>query len=221
MMRFGIMASAVAAAAISLELTAAPVITINGSSFTFSGVSFGAPAAGRKIVVGIVCYSSTARQFSSVTIGGISASLVIRLDGSNGTANANTAIYEATVPDGTSGDIVVTMSQLSHNCGLAVYRMLNAGAVVSSGSDTTSPYQAVLNIPAGGAAIGVARIASDQTATWSGLTETVDQVVESGVTGMTSAGSTFASAQSGYTVGVTPSSSNTRNRMVAAAWEPV
>lgn len=218
MIRDLLMAAAGVFKAISLSLTGAYVTTSGGTSFTFTNVSFGDEAPNRKIVVGVITYATLGRTYSSVTIGGVTASLVIKLDGAGNPAA--TALYEADLPSGTSGDVTVTVSGSVQCFGISVYRMIDAGSVSGTYSDSTDPYQAAIDVPSGGAAIGFGRIVSTQTATWSGLDETVDQIVESGVTGMTSASKTFAAAQSGYAVQMTPSGSSANNRLLVASWGP-
>lgn len=75
------------------------------SPVTFSNVDFGTEAADRYIIVGYSTRNDT-RTINSVTIGGVSATILVQ----QGDGNTTTGMAIAAVPTGTSGDVVVTLS---------------------------------------------------------------------------------------------------------------
>lgn len=78
----------------------------NATTRTLTGVSFGAAAADRYIFLAFGTYNNGSAWNSSVTIGGVSATLIAKQR--NGTANGNSEIWAALVPTGTTGTIVIT-----------------------------------------------------------------------------------------------------------------
>ena len=82
------------------------------TTYTFSALSFGTEDANRRIIVAIGAYGGTQlRTISSVTIGGVTATAITGIDVASSTSYTfKTAIYEAAVPTGTTGNVVVTFS---------------------------------------------------------------------------------------------------------------
>lgn len=102
-----------------------------GRSFTFSDVDFGAPDSGRYILVVIPCYHSSNPGSFSISIGGVSATILTRhpIDAWAGGVQAY-----AKVTNGWSGDITITHSAgNSGYMGLGVYRLVDVKTVPTSG----------------------------------------------------------------------------------------
>lgn len=129
-----------------------------GTSQTFT-VNFGAAHADRRIIVGIVSRINTSGgtgPISSVTIGGVAATLY---GNENTMSNCTTAV--AHVPNGTSGNIVITYSRPPVAMSVAVYRALNFNSYVPTSlgylhqTTTTNPSVTLPNfaIPADGVGI--------------------------------------------------------------------
>ena len=76
------------------------------SPYTFSSANLGTASADRHIVVGRVTRDSN-KDASGITVGGVSASLVVR---ATGTDRGRAEIWIAAVPTGATGDIVITYS---------------------------------------------------------------------------------------------------------------
>ena len=76
----------------------------NQNPVTFSNADFGTEAADRYIIVGYSTRNDS-RTINSVTIGGISATILVQ----QGDGNTTTGMAIAAVPTGTSGDVVVTL----------------------------------------------------------------------------------------------------------------
>ena len=107
--------------------------TSNTSSYTFSSQSLGTAASDRKIYVGVGASAvSTAYSFSSVTVAGVTATQIVAGNADNNNSFQPFAIYEADVPSGTTGDVVVNLSGTMANCAIALYRATGAGPIVYS-----------------------------------------------------------------------------------------
>jgi hypothetical protein len=103
-------------------------------SQTFSGVSFGAASASRRIYVGVTAGSSTnGATISSATIGGVSAT-IFTLKASGGSFSTGVHnILVASVPSGTTGDISITYSAgLNNPKNIHVYRVVGQTTAVGS-----------------------------------------------------------------------------------------
>ena len=172
----------------------------NATEYTFSSESFGAADAGRYIVATVSARKSGgATTLASVTIGGVSATIVEQINNTASHCN-NAAIAIAKVPTGTSGDIVVTWNDPMVRCTLGVYRLVGIDSPTPADSSTSTANDPTyaLDVPAGGAAIGVALTADANSCTWSGLTEDFDGTLETYVT-YTGASGAFESEQTDLT----------------------
>lgn len=176
---------------VEISLTANALSTTDLTTYTFSGCSFGAAASNRIIAVGIVIgmAGTTSTAISSVTIGGVSASQAATVLGISSASAVNpavrSAVWTAVVPNGTTGDIVVTMAAAVRSCAIDVYRLVNADITpyhtATFATNAASVFSAALNLIAGGAAIGVFGSHDSVTTTWTNLTEQTDRAVEGGV----------------------------------------
>jgi len=205
--------------------------TYNGA--VFQGLSFGAAAAGRYIVVAIGSRANAARSISSVTIGGVSAAVVS--DGvttcvANDTSGGAdlTALWIANVPTGTTGDVVVTFSGAMLRCAISLFRMTgNASATASQVKvDTTltgQVYSVAIDSPANGGIIGgywCSLSAGTGSVTWAGITEAVDGTVETTSSNYSAASGTFFAAQSALTVSGTQGGTASLGGLAVASWGP-
>lgn len=148
-------------------------ITSGGSTsdlttYTFSGISFGNENPTREIFFAFNWSSTTARTVSSVTIGGVTATLTTNYSA----ATSGCRIAFARVPTGTTGDVVVTMSAQCIRLAYGLYRVVNRtnrgqnendsfGDGVSSQSSPLT--NSSVTVPAKGFAIGVAGVNVDNT----------------------------------------------------------
>lgn len=196
------------------------VSTADTNAYTFSAEDLGAAASDRNIIVTIMSRSTTGGiTISSVTIGGVSATITGQTNAGAGPSNVG-GIVIAEVPTGTSGDIVVTFSASMLRCGIGVYRATGLTSINASDSDSTNALAAPsvsLDVPANGFVIGGAATATSTTTTWTELTETFDGVIESALT-HTGALKEYASAQTGLTMTAT-FGSNSSSIGVFASWE--
>lgn len=207
---------------VSITLVANEVDATDATTFTFSDVPFGAPNANRKIVV--VAVGEDVNTISAISMGGVGGSSVIETS-SGGAAPVRVFIYQADVPTGLTGDIVVTWDGSAAHCGIGVWRITGCGTGPSAAEDTGTsfgahPLTASMNVSAGGVILAAASSNNSDTYTWAGTTESYDETVEGG---QTHSGShdLFAAAQSGLTVSATLSGSGGgREAYSAASWAP-
>jgi hypothetical protein len=152
--------------------------TANATTYTFSSQNLGTADAGRYIAVGVGGRGFA--SISSVTVGGVSATIVSQLE--NGSSSNVAGIAIAAVPTGTTGDIVVTWNEAGLRMGISVYRITNlTSPTISDVSTSTANDPSVtLDIPVNGIGMGMALAqTSSGTASWTGMTEDADFNVES------------------------------------------
>jgi hypothetical protein len=190
------------------------------STVTFAGVSLGAAASNRKIVV--AWGGGGNYTLSSATIGGVSASAIVSDAQST---NLRVGIIIADVPTGTTGDVVLNFSSAAvSRPTIAVYRVVDLASSTAhaTASDTTASSGVVsttINVPANGFVIASSYDLDGASATWgAGMTEDSDQFVGSQSV-HSAASDTVTTAESGKTVSCTSSNgSATRIAVVAASW---
>lgn len=132
--------------------------TDNLTTYTFSSVNFGAADAGRYIVAAAAGRTgSSGVTVSSITIGGVSATIVVQDNNNSGGDNV-VALAAAAVPSGTSGDVVVTFSTGMVRALVGLYRVTGIDGVddFQALSSTAAPPSVALDIPANGIAIALA-----------------------------------------------------------------
>lgn len=137
---------------------------VDGTSFTFSSKALGAADANRVIIIAGSFRAATAVTVSSLTVGGVSATLDIEArETSSGVTEAFVA--HAAVPTGTTGDVVLTLSASTARAAITVYRVTKYAAATPSktGSGTRGvsdgTMTANLTAPDIGFQIGAAYIA--------------------------------------------------------------
>ena len=191
-----------------------------GTSFTFADQALGDAAADRKLVV-ITGAGSSAASVSAMTIAGVSAAEVVCI----GTAESNSEMWQADVPTGTSGDVVITYSISIHNTGIGIFRITGAGTGPTAPSDTASDSQAdpialTITVPKDGVCIAGACDDSTSTHTWAELTKVYSASASGGSRMHTGALLNSATLQTDLPVTCTFSSTVSQETGVAASWAP-
>ena len=151
------------------------------SSETFSSKSFGAADSGRTIYVAIMAGHSdtiTDEVVSSVTIGGVSASVVKRSNHDNsGNFPFEACIWKAAVPTGTTGDVVVNYNNAPSNAvgmAISIYRVLGeSGTLYDFATDTASSLTLDVDTVVNGFVIACAATQNGTALSWSGVTEDI------------------------------------------------
>jgi hypothetical protein len=209
--------------AVTIAFTDQTSSTTDLTTYTFSSRAIGDAAGDRKVVVAAVGQRVSA-SIASVTVGGISASLVIAQPVNDGSRTVE--LWQAAVPTGTTADIVVTFNTgASAHCGIGVWAVYGAG---SAAHDTlgsiASPGTGTIDVPGGGVLIGATMDNSvDGSVVWSaGPTEDFDANINDGggESNTSGASASYPSAQTGLTVTVAYSGTSppTRQAMAAASW---
>lgn len=187
-----------------LTYLSSAVDTTNTTAYTYSAVAIGTAHFNRRIVVGVIFDDSGDSPLASLTVGGVAATLVKSQDSA-------VALYIALVPTGTTADIVVTYATAANRSAIGVWRL---DGVTSNTPHHTIGIQGTgtsvgeeIQIPAGGAAVGIASLSSSASMTWTGLTENFDSTVEATRTlsgaSLTSVAAQALTASIAYTVGPT------------------
>jgi hypothetical protein len=203
---------------VSIAFIARHEDSVDRSTYTFASVTLGR-------LVCVKTGAGTAVTVSSMTIGGVSATLVKRQQDTGGPpAEQNVEIWCANSNVSGTGNIVVTLSGTASQCGIGVFSAANinptahdiAGAGRSGGSSDITD---TIDIPAGGGALLVCSDASGSATafTITGLTERYDALVESPQT-HGGASDNFAAAQTGLTLTVQASAAAGRACFAAASF---
>ena len=201
--------------AASISFLQRTVDTSNATVYTFSGQNLGAAATDRVIVCFALDGTGTGTP-SSVTIGGVAASLVLTPT----TVRKNTLWY-ATVPTGTSGDVVVTSGSAQTEMGIALWRLTGTGGPYDFGQSDANPGTTDISVPAGGVALaGMGDGGYSHTGyTWTGLTEDFDENIGVTNTNWSGASATNATAQD-LTITATPAHALSNSGFQAVSFGP-
>jgi hypothetical protein len=192
------------------------------TTITYASLAFGAADANRTIAVAIAARMTTVNTISSVTIGGIAATLVagsvVQVSGTNG---ANSAIYQAAVPSGTTGDVVVTYGAAAARTGVSVYRLITGTPTATSANTyanaSGNPAAAAITIPSGGKGFAaVFQTSGTSVYTWSNATPSGgDYQVSAGGASRFSSATVTSTGSPSADVG-----SATSQILTTAAWGP-
>lgn len=200
-------------AALTLEHTDdAGLNSVASSSYTFPSVNLGAPSGDRLVIVGVGLRDAAAGtpQTSSLTIGGVSATLI---DLFTGTARSYTMWY-AVVPSGTTADIVANLNGVSCDqagCVVWTLKNYNSATPVGYGSEDSG---GTLATEEGGVAVAFMGVNRNTTMTFTNITEVADFVVGGECT--MGGGSHHNTPATSLTISITSASSFPRG--VYASW---
>lgn len=182
------------------------ILTTGASTYTFTAQNFGAERPDRVIILSFAtrAVGNVAITASSVTIGGISATIAVQ----QRNFNINTCmamIAYATVPTGASGDVVVTLSHSTLRASASLYLASGIATTVSdSGTSTATNPTYDIDVPAKG--IAVAAVAAPVTSyVWTGLDERYDTNISGSAPQVSGASNSFDTVQTNLTVTATPS----------------
>jgi hypothetical protein len=138
----------------TVEWTGQSVLAGAGSSVTFSGISIGAAATGRRVFISIYSNAGAQAALSGVTINGLACTQLqhIQRDGATWTS----LYVSPEVASGTTANIVVTYANAPNAVALATFRALNMASwtatyALASGSTQHSFTAASTNIKPAGA----------------------------------------------------------------------
>lgn len=145
----------------------------NLTTYSFTGVNFGAPSTTRLIVICIAGYRDAGGTIVSATIGGVAATIHANTSIGNGSC----ALISAIVPAGTSGTVVITWSVLQAATTIDVYAIDNITSTtpVFVIVDTTSPLSQNITYSPNTVVIAHAKAYTGGSFTWSGSAGLVEQ----------------------------------------------
>lgn len=174
----------------SFSYTDVDVSGTNASSYNFT-VTVGAARTGRVIVVAIVFRASPAQTISSVTIGGVSATLLVSAP-NTASGVTEVALYSAAVPTGASPlTVAVSLTGTALRCGCGTwtcYDLTSPTAAADTATDIAgNPASLPLNVQSGDIVIGAAALGPSLTAAWTQLSENFDLDIEAAGNAMTGA----------------------------------
>ncbi len=193
---------------IAVEFLESRVSSSDGREFSWSSVDFGDASDDRMIVVvvhGSEASGDTGLPMDTVTIGGVSASLIESASHDPGAA-VDIAFYWAAIPTGTSGDIVTNFKIGSprRNAGIGVWAITGSDtvAVYDTATDAGEPLSVTIDLASSGVLLAATSSRTAAPASWTGPTEDYDDDM-GGVDATddyASGASQQTTAQSGYTV---------------------
>lgn len=166
-------------------LQAATPDTTDTDTYTFSSQNLGTAAADRYIIVAAAGRTvSTDLNISSITVGGVTATVVQSAQSAVGDNDLTIAI--AAVPTGTTGDVVVTYNTTSLRCQICLWRATGLASATPTDTDQddgepgTHDPSVSLTVP-NGFAVGIVSNDASTSVTWSGLTnKRYDDTLEGG-----------------------------------------
>lgn len=209
---------------VSVSFGSAKAQSASGST-TVTSLSIGEAAANRTVIAAVALNDSRASEPTSVTIGGITATL--RFIGKNETAGGNPScigFWTATVPTGTTADVFVVFGGTSDFLGVATFYAygLDSQDVSSSASSAAAPASGTVTISENRFAIAVAisgGASGGPTATWTNATEVFDSVSSAGFNTRMSGAIINSNFQQTLTVTCTWTSTTSGGRIFSlASW---
>lgn len=200
--------------------------TANGSSVTFAGASIGAADGARTVLV--IAQSNTAAvttTVTNITVAGNSTTLAVATSG----GQIGIAARYLALALGTTADVVVTHGntggQSSLNMSCVVYRVLNVTSVLSSSAPAQAGATTSMTLNSNtlnntvGAALGLSVSGTNRTFTWTGLTEDVDEIVETTQATQSAASAAFTATESPRSISYTLDAAPTRHRGVCVVFQ--
>jgi len=166
-------------AARSLSYRTAAVDETDTNSYSFASQDFGTADANRHLIIAITGEAvSGSIAISSVTIGGVSATITVQASSDDATKGV-AGIAIAAVPSGATGTVAVTFNANARYAGIAVwaaYNLASATAVdtASSTSGTADPTSLNVDTAINDFVIAVGRSDNASSAAWTGVTKRFD-----------------------------------------------
>lgn len=184
-----------------IQYVHAELMATGGTTQTYSGVPLGDAASDRLVVIWVHMAIGGAADLTSATIAGISATKVLEVDGTNSCS----AIIQAVVPSGTTGNVVVNWSASVARGGIGVWALYNLQSTTPHDFDApagggVATRSVSLDFAAGG--IGIAGIGNNESpSTWTNATERFD--LQGASNGISGADYTAATAEIGRSISAT------------------
>jgi hypothetical protein len=187
----------------------------SSSVATIAGLTFNAAAGDRIIAAAIATEADV--TFSGVTIGGVTAT--VRGAATFASPARKSEIWSASVPTGTTGDVVVTLASGDATISVGTFSITGADTTPTD-SDTAGGTLSTISITAltvatdGGAIAAFCNSFGGAAVTWTGATEAFD--VDSGASYQHSAAITTTAG----TNTITADGATANQSLVGVAWGP-
>lgn len=177
--------AALSAFAPKLQYLETDTSTSSASVYTFSSKNFGKEYTGRHIIVGVAGRKSGSgsETVSSITIGGVTATLTLQDYNDESGVNVG-CLAIASVPTGTSGDIVVTFGSTMSHCDIFIYNINFVNSITAhdtasakTGSTLSITSSDEFDLPINGVAVALAlgnQTGSGSAVTWTTVSEDTD-----------------------------------------------
>jgi hypothetical protein len=187
------------------------------TSYTFTATALGTPDSTRLVIAAIHTGSGGGATVTSVTIGGVTASATVS---NTGVVQARTYLYQAAVPTGTTGDIVVNLAANPAPIDVDVYSAYNLASNTAGATANGTASPITLNTVSGGILVAAATFNGSalSAATWTGPTGDVFTPLTSNSRGAAAAHLAPTTTSSPQSVAVSATGSVTSMSMVAATW---
>lgn len=204
------------------------IVNSSSSTHTHTGLNIGTASPTRLVVAFITArHGSGSQNVSSVTIGGISATL-IRTDAAHNSGTTLSALYAAIIPTGTTATVVVNYTGTLHGSALTTASFNGfTGVSINSqnGAEATDNGNIIsansITTPAGGIKIAVCAQAKGTTTTFTNATEQQDfEWTASAIETHASAWNIHPTQQTNQTITCTFGANDTRRAISAAALMP-
>ena len=181
--------------------------TVNANNltvYTFAGQDIGAESPSRRVIVALS--TSSARTISSVTIGGIAATIDAThfLSGT-----ARIGIVSAVVPTGTTADVVVTLNGQGAACGIGVWTLNYGDPTLQVASGSGDPISLTVATQTGDIVIAVSHTYNSDTAVFDWTNVTSRFVVDTDDATETISGADGVATGISTVVGLNPSLAST------------
>lgn len=150
---------------------------LSSGTRTVSGMSIGAAAANRIVIVGILHNDSRSSGVSNLTVGGITATQRATVTNASGSI---LYFWTAAVPSGTTANIVFSLGGTCDSLGVSIFRAtgLSSAVPTSTSSSIADPGVTNISMPIGSFAIGISMSGSASgppTAAWTNAQEQFEQ----------------------------------------------
>jgi hypothetical protein len=204
-----------------LAWTAGASDASSSTTVNYGSLAIGAADTNRIVVVAIASRMTTVNTISSVTIGGVPATLVsgtlAQIGGTNGSSSA---IYQAAVPTGTTATVSVTYGAAAVRSAVSVYRLITGTPTATSSNNANNVSTSIggaVTVPSGGGGIALYwNQPGSVTVAWTNASEPEDYIVAP--SGPSTLSTSKISGTGSLTVTATPSVGGLNQLFSAAAW---
>lgn len=152
------------------------------TSYSFTSTAIGTDTgSSRTIIVGVFGTETTTSTISSITVGGVSGTLIHSNTQSAGAQSSRVAFYAFQGVSGTTATVAVTWSTAQTRSGIIVWAAYNLSSItaVATASSTSMTAPALnVNTSADGMVLACGHCNGSSTYAWTGVTERTDTQVE-------------------------------------------